>query len=161
MKKTKPKPKLKLPKKRASRNPYARALATATKKYDKAFSDLERLDTKCAQLRLELPRLEQVVAVLQGYLDGGAIGAAPALRRPPAAGAPLLPELGERKASGPPPKNAMDVVPAHLRHMITEHPSIERGSAGQAHGMVMNVNIDPANEDGFLPDPDGTALIED
>lgn len=161
------KPSLKKPAKR-NRNAYARALETATKKYDKAVSELGRAEDKVERLLLELPRLAQVKQSLEAYINGDVMPAAAPVkvRKPtreydPEANAPPLPELGERKPSGPLPASAMAAVPGYLAHMIKEHPAIERGSVGAARGMVQNVNVDPANEDGFLPDPDGIALIDD
>lgn len=150
------KPKPKKPKGRVRRNPYARALELATRRHDKALEDFTKFQQKIAALQIELPRLEQMKRVLEEYLHGKST-APPSLRLP---GIPsTLPDLGERKPSGPLPANPMDVVPAHLRHMITEHPSITRGSAGAAHGMAVPVDIDPVNEDTFLPEPEGTELL--
>lgn len=142
------------------RSPIARALQLATAKYEKAVADLERYEQKADKLRLELPRLEEMKVVLENYLSGGGT---PTVRLARVVAPIVAPgkKIPEPNPAGPLPANALAAVPAHLMHMIQTHPAIDRGSIGQARGMVQNVNVDPANEDGFLPEPEGTALIDD
>lgn len=143
------------------RSPIARALQLATAKYEKAVTDLDRYEEKANKLRSELPRLEEMKVVLENYLSGGGVPTVRLARVVPPGVAPGGKKIPEPKPAGPLPTNALAAVPAHLMHMIQEHPAIDRGSIGQARGMVQNVNVDPANEDGFLPEPEGIALIDD
>ncbi len=154
--KKKPLPKLKKPKPRVRRNPYARALDVATKRHAKALMEYQGCETRLYALRLEIPKLDEMRRVLAAYFEKGPS----ATQEDIAAQASMpLPELGERKPAAPLPQHVQDLVPAHLRGMIKPHPSLLREEPGQARGMAIQANVGGEGEDAFLPPIEGVELL--
>lgn len=157
------------PKRKVRRNPYARALDQATAKYNKAVLDYQKLLLKKEELELALPRLERMKLALEEYLRGGGTGPRPELRSStglpadiPAdakeAVAILSQPLPPRVATGPAPGGF--VIPAHLQHMIKEHPLLAKD--GKVRGGVTHVQLPSAEPDDMLPDlGPGDDLIPD
>jgi hypothetical protein len=162
MKKLKrPLPKLRKPKRRVRRSPYGRALDLATKRHEKAVAEYTKCQLRIAALEEEMPRLEEMVRVLEGYINGDRNDSPPApppvtsLDRIPLREKPLAPV--PQVANGL-PQSLMERVPAHLRHMIPTHPSLER--INQAGGGVGTMRVGREDdEDRFLPNVTGTEIL--
>lgn len=65
----KPKPALKKPVRRVRRNPYARALEQATKRHEKALREQALYNSKLIALNSEIPRLQEMIRTLDGYVN--------------------------------------------------------------------------------------------
>ncbi len=154
MKKIKSKPKLRKPTRRVRRSPYGRALDLATKRYDRAVDEYLKCQKRLSALEEEIPKLDEMKRVLEGYIDGTKAGSVPAAsltnQMPPA----------ENPVNLPPPElppGIADRVPAHLRRFIVPHPSILKNS--QAQGGVVRANVSGDDDDRFLPNPTGVELL--
>ncbi len=160
-------PKVKV-KRKVSRSPYARALDQATRRYEKACLDYQRILHQKMALEEEIPRLEQVKLVLEDYLQKGHSGPRPDLlaadKMPPIeseameARNVLRQPLPPRVATGSLVGGVQ--VPAHLAHMIKPHPLVEKGAKVQ--GGAMHVQLSSNDPDDMLPDlGSGQDLIPD
>jgi hypothetical protein len=174
MRKVKPKrilrpfPKAKV-KRKVRRSPYSVALEKATAKYAKAVLDYEKCLLKKVELEQALPRLERMKLALEEYLRGGGTGPRPDFSGATDIVAPLTSEavqartimnqpLPPRQAAGPVPTGFQ--VPAHLAHMIKEHPLLSKG--GKVQGGVTHVQLSSNDPDDQLPDlGPGNELIPD
>jgi hypothetical protein len=124
------------PRKRVRRNPMARALEVAEAKHKKAVVDWAKCIERIAFLKVEIPRLEDVIRVLGGSSSRTDVGATEQPTATNAASQYVEDQgvaiqqypLTERKATGPVP--AAVAVPTHLQHMIKEHPLVVKGTGG-------------------------------
>jgi hypothetical protein len=163
-----PLPKAKV-KRKVRRNPYSVALDKATAKYAKAVLDYQKILLKKEELELALPRLERMKLALEEYLRGGGTGPRPNLEQAFEVEPPLNSEvvqartiltqpLPPRVATSPAP--AGFVIPAHLQHMIKEHPLLAKD--GRVQGGVTHVQLSSNDPDDMLPDlGPGSDLIPD
>jgi hypothetical protein len=158
------------PKKKVRRNPYSRALDQATAKYNKALLDYKKCLLKKEELELALPRLERMKMALEEYLQGGSVGPLPDIPEDYAttagrltgdameAAAILRQPLPERVPTSFAPTGF--VVPAHLQHMIKDHPLLSKG--GKVQGGVTHTQLSSTDPDDMLPDiGPGEDLIPD
>lgn len=160
MKKTKSKPKLKKPARRVRRSPYGRALELANKRFDKAVAEYAKCQIRIAALEQEIPRLNEMQRVLEGYIRGNKPGSVP----PAELGHSEIPALRMLPVPTPSapvnlPASIADRIPEHLRRFIPVHPSMLRESHAQG-GVVATKLTSGDADDRFLPEPTGTVILE-
>ncbi len=138
------------PRKRVRRNPMARALEMAEKKHEGAVLEWQKCVGRIQFLKEEIPRLEGIIRALGGVVTRGATGVPVPPPMPENRVSPDNPEeldqtaailqhpLTERVATGTVPGAV--VVPAHLQHMIKEHPLVLKG-AGDVQGQIADVQF--------------------
>lgn len=129
------------------RSPMARALEEAQTKYTKALVEWEKCLGRVAILKIEIPRLEEIVRVLGGTtsrrlngIPGPSDGVIPESGELDQTKAILSNPLTERVATGPIPLAVN--VPPHLAKMIKEHPLIQRGGEVQGQAEAVDLSKD-------------------
>lgn len=153
----KPKPRLKKPKRRVRRNPYARALELAQHRMTKIEAERDRLYSKLMAVSQEIPKLQDVIRVLEGYFDrNGQPQPSSFLQE----SVPIdAPERNQSSAyiPSPLPASMAGIVPEHLRRFIPVHPTMFRPN--QAQGGAVRSQVSGDDDDKFLVDNIGGETI--
>jgi hypothetical protein len=140
------------PRKKVKRNPMDRALEMAEHKHETAVVEWQKCLGRMQFLKEEIPRLEGIIRALGGTLGRPFVGAPPAQSRQASAAADEFDNadvvdqtaaiaanpLTERVATGPVPGTV--IVPAHLQHMVKEHPLVVKPNMG-TQGQIADVHF--------------------